>query len=71
MLVNTPTAIGNTLREARKKNGLKQSDLGLWQATVSSFKSNPENSTIETLLKFLTANTLGNRINSRISPTPL
>ncbi|WP_342608876.1 helix-turn-helix domain-containing protein [Vibrio tritonius] len=58
MLVNTPTAIGNALREARKKNGLKQSDLGLRQATVSSFESNPEKSTIETLLKLLSVNEL-------------
>ena len=58
MLVNTPKAIGNALREVRKKNGLKQSDLGLRQATVSSFESNPEKSTIETLLKLLSVNEL-------------
>lgn len=58
MLVNTPKAIGNALREVRKKNGLKQSDLGLRQATVSSFENNPEKSTIETLFKLLNANGL-------------
>jgi len=58
MLVNTPTAIGNTLREARKENGLKQTDLGLRQATVSNFESNPEKSTIETLFKLLSINGL-------------
>jgi HTH-type transcriptional regulator/antitoxin HipB len=58
VLVNTPTAIGNALREARKENGLKQTDLGLRQATVSSFESNPGKSTIETLFKFLSVNGL-------------
>lgn len=58
MLVNTPTALGNALREARKDNGLKQTDLGLRQATVSNFESNPEKSTIETLFKLLSINGL-------------
>ncbi|PFG45975.1 HTH-type transcriptional regulator/antitoxin HipB [Vibrio sp. ES.051] len=58
MLVNTPTALGNALREARKKNGLKQTELGIRQATVSSFESNPEKSTIETLFKLLAVNGL-------------
>ncbi|AUW02634.1 helix-turn-helix domain-containing protein [Vibrio campbellii] len=58
MLVNTPTALGNALREARKDNGLKQTDLGLRQATVSNFENNPEKSTIETLFKLLSINGL-------------
>ncbi|AAO10438.1 helix-turn-helix domain-containing protein [Vibrio parahaemolyticus] len=58
MLVNTPTVLGNALREARKDNGLKQTDLGLRQATVSNFESNPEKSTIETLFKLLSINGL-------------
>lgn len=58
MLVNTPTALGNALREARKDNGLKQTDLGLRQATVSNVESNPEKSTIETLFKLLSINGL-------------
>ncbi|MDW1906004.1 helix-turn-helix domain-containing protein [Vibrio alginolyticus] len=58
MLVNTPAAIGNALREARKESGLKQAELGMRQATVSSFESNPEKSTIETLFKLLNINEL-------------
>ncbi|MGY2572440.1 helix-turn-helix domain-containing protein [Vibrio sp. C8] len=58
MLVNTPKAIGSAIREARKESGLKQTDLGLRQATVSSFESNPAKSTIETLFKFLSINGL-------------
>lgn len=58
MLVNTPKAMGNALREARRDNQLKQTDLGLRQATVSRFESNPEKSTIETLFKLLTINGL-------------
>lgn len=58
MLVNTPTALGNALREARKESGLKQTDLGLRQATVSNFENNPEKSTIETLFKLLSINGL-------------
>ncbi len=58
MLVNTPRAMGNALREARRYNGLKQTDLGMRQATVSKFESNPEKSTIETLFKLLNINGL-------------
>lgn len=58
MLVNTPTTMGNALREARRDKGLKQTDLGLRQATVSRFESNPEKSTIETLFKLLAVNGL-------------
>lgn len=58
MLVNSPAAIGNALREARKQNGLKQTELGMRQATVSSFESNPERSTIETLFRLLAINGL-------------
>lgn len=67
MLVNTPTAIGNALREAREANSLKQTDLGLRQATVSSFESNPSKSTIETLFKFLSVN--GLEMHNPRSPT--
>ncbi|MFS1429091.1 transcriptional regulator [Vibrio splendidus] len=46
------------MRESRKQNGLNQSDLGLRQAAVSSFESNPENIAIGTLFKLLSINGL-------------
>lgn len=58
MLITTPKSLGNVMRESRKQNGLNQSDLGLRQAAVSSFESNPENIAIGTLFKLLSINGL-------------
>lgn len=57
MLVTTPKILAAHLRDVRKTNKISQKNaaslVGLRQATISTFESKPDKTTIETLFKIL------------------
>jgi HTH-type transcriptional regulator/antitoxin HipB len=61
MLVQITSAsiLGKVLRDIRKSRGLTQKDIseevGLIQATISSFETSPERTKLDTLFKLLAA----------------
>ena len=68
-LARTPEQVGNTIRRARKKRGISQSELGkksgLRQETISSIENGNPSVKLETLLAVLATLDLELRINKR------
>lgn len=59
MIIHSPQALANYLRDHRKHIKLSQSDIsdrvGIRQETVSAFENKPESTKTETLFKLLSA----------------
>lgn len=74
-LARSPEQIGNTIRRARKKRGMSQSDLGrksgLRQETISLIENGNPAAKLETILAVLSALDLELRINERTKQTML
>lgn len=68
-LARSPEQIGNTIRRARKKIGMSQSELGertgLRQATISQIEKGHAAAKLETVLAILSALDLEFQINER------
>ncbi len=73
-LVRSPELIGNTIRRARKKMGMSQSELGeragLRQATISQIEKGHPAARMETILGILSALNLEFQIGPRTSFDP-
>ena len=72
MKLTSPEALAQALKNARKRQGLSQSDtanqIGVKQATVSGFENHPDGSRIETLFKLLSALNLELHVAERNKP---
>lgn len=72
MKLTSPEALAHALKNARKRQGLSQSDtasqIGVKQATVSGFENHPGGSRIETLFKLLSALNLELQVSERDTP---
>ncbi|HOO51896.1 MAG TPA: helix-turn-helix domain-containing protein [Alphaproteobacteria bacterium] len=70
-LARSPEQIGNTIRRARKKMGMTQSELsertGLRQATISQIEKGHPAAKMETILSILSALNLEFQIGPRTS----
>ena len=68
-LARSPEQVGNTIRRARKKRGMSQSELGeksgLRQETISLIENGNPAAKLETILAVLSALNLELRINER------
>lgn len=69
MKITSPGTLAQAIKNARKRRNLTQQfvsgQIGLKQATVSSFENHPERSRIETLFKLLSALDLELRVVER------
>ncbi len=74
-LARSPEQLGNTIRRARKKRGMSQSELGekagLRQETISLIENGNPAAKLETILAVLSALDLELRINERTKQTML
>lgn len=74
-LARSPEQLGNTIRRARKKHGMSQSELGeragLRQETISLIENGNPAAKLETILAVLSALDLELRINERTKQTML
>lgn len=74
-LARSPEQIGNTIRRARKKRGMSQSELGeksgLRQETISLIENGNPAAKLETILAVLATLDLELRINERTRQTML
>lgn len=72
MKLTSPEALAHALKNARKRQGLSQSEtasqIGVKQATVSGFENHPAGSRIETLFKLLSALNLELQVSERDTP---
>ncbi len=70
-LARSPEQLGNTIRRARKKRGMSQSELGekagLRQETISLIENGNPAAKLETILAVLAALDLEFRIGARVS----
>jgi|GEM_PF-284708 len=70
-LARSPEQIGNTIRRARKKRGMSQSELGekagLRQETISLIENGNPAAKLETILAVLSVLNLEFQIHSRVS----
>lgn len=71
-LARSPEQLGNTIRRARKKSGMSQSELGkksgLRQETISLIENGNPAAKLETILAVLSALDLEMQITTRKSP---
>ncbi len=74
-LARSPQQLGNTIRRARKKRGISQSELGekagLRQETISLIENGHPAAKLETILAVLAALDLELRTNERTKQTML
>lgn len=74
-LARSPEQLGNTIRRARKKRGMNQSELGekagLRQETISLIENGHPAAKLETILAVLAALDLELRTNERTKQTML
>ncbi len=74
-LARSPEQLGNSIRRARKKRGMSQSELGkkagLRQETISLIENGNPAVKLETILAVLSALDLELRINERTKQTML
>jgi HTH-type transcriptional regulator/antitoxin HipB len=72
MKITSPEALAEALKSARKRKALTQqavaAEIGVKQATVSSFENHPERTRVETLFKLLSAMNLELRVVERGKP---
>lgn len=72
MKITSPEALAEALKSARKRKALTQqavaAEIGVKQATVSSFENHPERTRVETLFKLLSAMNLELRVLERGKP---
>ncbi|AXS82535.1 MULTISPECIES: helix-turn-helix domain-containing protein [Marinobacter] len=69
MKITSPDALAQEIKNARKRRKLTQQvvsdQIGVKQATISSFENHPERSRVETLFKLLSALDLELRVAKR------
>ncbi len=73
-LVNAATVLGRAIRDARRQQNLSQTELGLraglTQVTVSRIERAPDRTTLDTLLKLLSALGLEMTVQPRVEKDP-
>jgi len=74
MKITSPEMLAQALKNARKHQNLSQQatadQIGVKQATVSSFENHPDKSRVETLFKLLSALDLELRLTERGKSEP-
>lgn len=72
MKITSPDMLAQALKNSRKRQNLSQqataNQIGVKQATVSSFENHPDKSKVETLFKLLSALDLELSLTSRGEP---